>query len=275
MARLFGYVGNRPDLGPFVLKVERDALRVEGAGDPLGWGIGFYQGGEILLRRRPLDEHRDIEVADLGDDVRADVLIGHVRSATVGSLRTENTHPFRYRQWLFAHTGTLDGFTQLAARLSEALPEFLRRNLRGETDSELLFHVFLSFLHDAGQLQSAHVPPAATRDALRATLAHVARLRADVAAEDRPMNLLLTDGEQMVGVRCGATMAWRDVHGRPDLLRAIGEERLRQLRIPDLGGARFTLVASDFDREPRGFEVVPPRSLLTLDRSHAPSVEPL
>ena len=37
-------------------------------------------------------------------------MIGHVRAATVGNLRTENTHPFRYRQWLFAHTGTVDGY---------------------------------------------------------------------------------------------------------------------------------------------------------------------
>ena len=59
------------------------------------------------MRRRPIDDRDEIDVAKLAGDVRADVLIGHVRTATVGTLRTENTHPFRYRQWLFAQTGTL------------------------------------------------------------------------------------------------------------------------------------------------------------------------
>src|SRR5262245_45581320 len=128
MARLFGFVGNRADLGALVLELERKALAVVGKGTTLGWGLGFYQAGEVLLRRRPIDDRAEIDVAELAKDLRADVLIGHVRSATVGNLRTENTHPFRYRQWLFAHTGTVGAFPALRERLYESLPEFLRRD---------------------------------------------------------------------------------------------------------------------------------------------------
>src|SRR5262245_9106407 len=110
MARLFGLIGNRADLTGRVLASEADALRVRSRGAPLGWGIGFYQGGEVLMRRRPIDERAEIDVGKLAADVRADVLIGHVRNATVGALRTENTHPFRYRQWLYAQTGTIAHF---------------------------------------------------------------------------------------------------------------------------------------------------------------------
>src|SRR5215469_1828946 len=104
MARLFGMIGNRPDLAGRILSAESDVLRARAlaAPSPLGWGVGFYQGGEVLMRRRPIDDRPEIDVAKLAADVRADVLIGHVRSATVGALRTENTHPFRYREWLFA-----------------------------------------------------------------------------------------------------------------------------------------------------------------------------
>src|SRR6266436_1350223 len=114
MARLFGFVGNRSDLGARVLELETKPLNVVAKGATLGWGIGFYQAGEVLLRRRPIDERPEIDVAAITKDLRADVLIGHVRAATVGNLRTENTHPFRYRQWLFAHTGTVDGYATLA-----------------------------------------------------------------------------------------------------------------------------------------------------------------
>ncbi|HEX9296529.1 MAG TPA: class II glutamine amidotransferase, partial [Polyangiaceae bacterium] len=98
MARLFGFVGNRADLGARVLELESKALKVLAKGTTLGWGLGFYQAGEVLLRRRPIDERPEIDVGSLAKDLRADVLIGHVRAATVGNLRTENTHPFRYRQ---------------------------------------------------------------------------------------------------------------------------------------------------------------------------------
>src|SRR5216684_1621166 len=126
MARLFGFVGNRADLGARVLELESKPLKVVARGATLGWGIGFYQAGEVLLRRRPIDERPEIDVSVLAKDLRADVLIGHVRNATVGSLRTENTHPFRYRQWLYAQTGTLPQFDVLRDRLVGSVPEFLR-----------------------------------------------------------------------------------------------------------------------------------------------------
>jgi len=74
----------------------------------------------------------------------------------------------------------------------------LRRNVRGETDSELLFHLFLSFLHDAGHLVDGPLDPGATRNAIRSTLALVDRLRAEEGTTTAGMNLLVTDGEHMV-----------------------------------------------------------------------------
>ena len=42
-------------------------------------------------------------------------------------------------------------------RLVASVPEFLRSGIRGDTDAEVLFHVFLSFLHDAGRLNDGQV----------------------------------------------------------------------------------------------------------------------
>jgi glutamine amidotransferase len=56
MARLFGLIGNRADLMARVFAVEGATLKTKAKGAPLGWGLGFYQGGEVLIRRRPIDE---------------------------------------------------------------------------------------------------------------------------------------------------------------------------------------------------------------------------
>src|SRR5690606_27245264 len=116
------------DLGARVLESNRNVLSVRReASEPLGWGLGFYQSGEVLLRRRPIDDREEIDLVEAAEDVRTDVMIGHVRRASIGAHRTENTHPFRYRMWLFAQTGTIGGFDRLRERLLSSQPEFLRR----------------------------------------------------------------------------------------------------------------------------------------------------
>ena len=50
MARLFGFIGNRSDLGARVLELNASVLRIRREPSfPLGWGIGFFQSGEVLM----------------------------------------------------------------------------------------------------------------------------------------------------------------------------------------------------------------------------------
>lgn len=247
MARLFSLIGNRSDLAGRVLSSEPDALRVQARGTPLGWGIGFYQGGEVLMRRRPIDDHPTIDIAKVASDVRADVLVGHVRNATVGALRTENTHPFRYRQWLFAQTGTLPAFESIRERLVASVPAFLRSSIRGETDAEILFYIFLSFLHDAGRLDTAVVEAPHVRDALRSCVAVVDGMTAEVGGDAARVNLMVADGESVHAYTRGAQMGYRVFSGKEDADVLIGDDLALRRRTPELGQMHFTLLASDFD----------------------------
>jgi predicted glutamine amidotransferase len=278
MARLVGFIGNRPDLGARVIELEGRALDVRSKpGVTPGWGVGFYQGGEILLKRRPIDDRTEIRLADMTKDIRADALVAHVRLATVGAPRTENTHPFRYRQWLFAHTGTLSGFSTLRGRLAESLPQFLLRDVRGETDSELLFHLFLSFLHDVGQLDRPAVDREVAASALRSTIALVDRLCAEEGGAPSAMNMLLLNGEYMLAAHGGQRMGYHVFHGQRDLERLFGDGGLGRMRIPDYAESRLTLVAADFedDQIPPGWTTVPERAIVTFSRGADPVVENL
>lgn len=273
---MFGFIGNRADLGARVLEINSGILRVERTGtEPLGWGVGFYQAGEALLRRRPFDDRRVLDLAEAAEDIRTDVLVGHVRHATVGTLRTENTHPFRYRMWLFAHSGTIAGYEQLHERLLQSQPEFLRRNIRGETDSERLFYLFLSFLHDAGHLSDGAAPVEHVIAALRASISLVDRLSAEEGHPENAGDVLVTNGESMVAVHRNPGMAYRVLKGRSDVEELLGEEGLRKTRIPSIDSTRFSLIASELDSVPSGWTKVPDRSIVTLTRSDDPVVEPL
>jgi glutamine amidotransferase len=278
MARLVGFIGNRPDIGTRVLHLESRHLVVRRKpGIVPGWGVGFYQGGEILLKRRPIDDRPEINVAEMTGDVRADALVAHVRVGTIGSSRTENTHPFRYRQWLFAHTGTVEAFSTLRGRLSDSLPQFLQRDVRGETDSELLFHLFLSFLHDGGQLDRASVPVSVARSALRSSVALVDRLCAEEGAGPSAMNMLVAGPDYLIAVHAGAPMAYRTFQGGQDLERILGDGGLGRMRLPDFAACRLSIVASDFedDQIPPGWTAAAGRAIVTFTRTDEPVLETL
>jgi predicted glutamine amidotransferase len=278
MARLFGIIGNRPDLTARVLGFEADALSARSPGTPLGWGLGFYQGGEVLIRRRPIDERPELDISKLAADVRADLLIGHVRQATVGALRTENTHPFRYRQWLFAQTGTVSDFDQIRERLIASVPEFLRSGIRGETDAEVVFHVFLSFLHDSGLLNHATVEPALVREALRSSLAVVDGITAEVGTAPGKLNLMVSNGGQIVALhRSDAPMCLRTFSGKADAEAIIGDDAQLRRKIPELTRVHFTVAASDFEGPPPNgrWKVVADSAIVTLSCDEDPKIEAL
>jgi predicted glutamine amidotransferase len=276
MARLFGMIGNRPDLGAKALASEVDALCVRSQGSPLGWGIGFYQSGEVLMRRRPIDDRASIDVAKIAADVRADTLIGHVRSATIGSLRTENTHPFRSRQWLFAQTGTLSEFDQIRERVVQSVPEFLRGGIRGETDSEVLFYVFLSFLHDAGRLNDTLPEASVVRDALRSSVTVVDGMAAEVGGAPSQLNVFVTNGELIVALHRSGTMATRLFSGKSDADALIGDDLALRRKTPELSHMHFSLIASDFDQAPSSrWNVLSQNAIVTLARGQDPQSEAL
>lgn len=270
MARLIGFIGNRPDLGARALEFEQSALEVRRASTgSLSWGLGYYQGGEILLKRRPFEDRRSVNFAQLTSGLKADVLVGHVRTATVGTLRTENTHPFRYRQWLFAMTGTVPNIESLRGRLRESMPQFLARDVRGDTDAELVFYLFLSFLHDANHLDRSNVEVKDARGALCSCISLVDRLCAEEGQAPTTLNVLAACGEYLLAARAGAPMAYTTIAGRDAVDRLFGPDAPSRMQLQHAATLRLSLVASDFEdpRGPVGWSRVPERHTLILTRS--------
>src|SRR4051812_42440751 len=82
--------------------------------------------------------------------------------------------------------------------LVEHVPEYLRRNIRGRTSAEMIFHVFLAMLHDEGNIDDPNLPVAASRRALAATLRLV---QTELEKAHKPStlgNVALTNGRSMI-----------------------------------------------------------------------------
>ena len=278
MGRLFGYMSNRADRLQDVLHQERQVIAPPEALRPAGWGVGFYQGGEVLHKKRPLLEGDKLDWDEMAADVRSDCVIVHLRQATVGDFRTENTHPFRMRSWLFAHNGTIDRFSNVQPRLLEQTPDFLRRNIRGATDSEHLFHTILAFLHDAGQLDNPEVEARPVIAALRSAITLVDQLSTEVGAAQATLNMLLTNGRRMIAVRRGSPMAFVERQGIHDPI----DEGNRASQLGRLGrseqsgmGLRYVLIQSDGPEHAAGFREIPEGSVCVVDRDLRVTVQSL
>ena len=104
MSRLVAYMGSDPErlkaalLGYRDLFVVRLPTRPSGGETLSSTGVGFYQGGEVLLQRRPRVSGGAIDLFEDLKDLRTDTFLAQVRDTIQGKLaKNENTPPFRFR----------------------------------------------------------------------------------------------------------------------------------------------------------------------------------
>lgn len=207
MARLIGYMANRADRLGEAFHHEREAISGLPADRRGAWGIGFYQGDEVLHKKQPAANGEPVEWAGIAQNLKTDCAIAHVRQATVGGFSVDNTHPFRFRQWLFAHVGTIAAFDEIQDKLRAHLPDFLRRNIRGSSDSELFFHLILAGLHARGQLEVPGLPDSALLEAIGEAVTRVDTLVGEGRAQST-LNMILCNGRAMCALRRGGAFGY-------------------------------------------------------------------
>src|SRR5258706_7228316 len=148
MCRLFGFRSNVPERVHFSLVAEKNSLKAQSVEHKDGWGIAYYDGGqapEVVKGLGPA--HSDPEFERVSNLLSSNAVLAHVRLASIRAVHLRNAHPFLHGRWAFAHNGTVANFlkrqTELEARIS---PEY-RAPIRGETDSQRCFYLFLTQLH--------------------------------------------------------------------------------------------------------------------------------
>jgi glutamine amidotransferase len=211
MCRLYGQ--RAPDAASAAepLCSSHNALRFQAHAHPHGWGVGWWSEGRPQVVRGLLPAHRDQAFCEASHAARSRVILAHVRDASVGPVREENTHPFVCGGWLFAHNGTVARYRRSArvrAAIEAEIDPALRRQLRGDTDSERVFFVFLSRLRRRAPGSGSPATLGQVRRALAETTAAVARIADRGAARPSTLNLLVSDGRLLAAVRRGKTLHW-------------------------------------------------------------------
>jgi glutamine amidotransferase len=207
MCRHLAYLGVPVPIGALLVEPEYGLLRQSwaprrqrhGVVNADGFGVGWYADGDPIPARYRSDRPMwtDGSLLDIARVVRTPALLAAVRSATVGlPYAVGAAAPFAAGRHLFSHNGAVPGWPATSAALAADLPvaELLGTLGReASTDSAVLWALIEQRL-------------AAGRTAAE-SVAEVVRHAARTAGSR--LNLLLTDGTQIVGSTWGDTLSWR------------------------------------------------------------------
>ncbi|HYN74899.1 MAG TPA: class II glutamine amidotransferase [Candidatus Limnocylindria bacterium] len=156
MCRWLAYAGE-PIRASELLLHTRHSLVAQSLDSPLGaetvngdgFGFGWYpEGGSRTtpgIFRSIEPAWNDQNLREIASAVTTPLFFSHVRAAAGPPIQQTNCHPFRHENWLFMHNGVVAQFGEVKRDLTFAVDPALYPQIHGTTDSEVLFHLALTY----------------------------------------------------------------------------------------------------------------------------------
>jgi predicted glutamine amidotransferase len=187
-----------------------------------GFGLGWYgeMGGDPCRYRTVTPAWSDVNLRDMAAHIASPLWLAHIRATTGTPVQQTNCHPFRHGRWLFVHNGVLNGFNSMRRELLLAVDPVLFDGIEGSTDSEVLFHLALTFGLENDPL-----------GALERAVGFVeATGRTHGIEHPVQMTVGMSDGERLWAVRYSSEHHSRTlfVSQEAKALRALGPERFQR-----------------------------------------------
>lgn len=182
----------------------RQSVAAHESEEPLngdGFGVGWYApdlGTEpgLFVSVRPAWNDRNLRY--LAQKIQSNCIFAHVRAASLGEVSEANCHPFHFNNYLFMHNGGIEGFHHVKRYLRRLLSDEIYDWIRGQTDSEHLFALFLERMKARPGARSADDMAEALEEAVRTI--HDVKKRHKVL-EDDFINVAISDGRRIVALR--------------------------------------------------------------------------
>jgi predicted glutamine amidotransferase len=248
-----------------------------------GFGIGWYAPRltpEPALFHQITPAWSNRSLLSMSRVVASPCVLAHVRAATPGSdVNLANCHPFGFGRYLLMHNGHIGSFREIRRRLLHGLTDEAFNVIRGSTDTEHLFAVFVDELVRNGHPSNAAAGNGAQGDValeltrrLSAALARVLAFSHDEGQESSFLNVAVADGS-----RAAVARFTDDDTEQPESLYYLEGEMYEP------AGRRFTdqrseddglpvVVSSERLTEDDRWVAVPPNHIMVLDRMSPPRI---
>ncbi|MDH4037149.1 MAG: class II glutamine amidotransferase [Candidatus Krumholzibacteria bacterium] len=217
-----------------------------------GFGVGWYGSRErpgLFRSIRPA--WNDFNLRDLAGQIHAHLFLAHVRATSLATIQETNCHPFRYGNWLFVHNGEIFEVEKVRRDLMMAVDERYFNNIAGTTDSELMFHLALTF--------GLEKDPSAALARMAGFVEATARRHG--VTESLWMTLGLSDGKRLFAVRYASD------GDAPTLYHSQAVEELHRINPAlreELGPQTRVVVSEPIGRFAEMWVEVPQGSLLEM-----------
>ena len=203
MCRMFGFRSVLDSQVHRSLMSADNALAVQSQQHPDGWGVAYYVSGAPHVIKSAGTALNDTLFKRVSGIVTSQTVLAHIRKATQGHIHTLNCHPFQFGRWVMAHNGDIANFADTRESLLQLVAPRLQRFLLGDTDSELIFHLFLSHLSAHADLSRRGTPVDVVVDALRRSVDDVYEACHVEGIKEPLLTIMVTDGELMVAYQGG------------------------------------------------------------------------
>ncbi len=118
-----------------------------------GFGLGWYGVGDGPgVYRSVAPAWGDANLRQLAGHIESPLFLAHVRATSGTAVQETNCHPYSHGRWLFVHNGLISGFHAVRRELMLAVDPALFSDIQGSTDSEILFHLALTYGLEADPL---------------------------------------------------------------------------------------------------------------------------
>jgi len=199
MCRWLAYSGSPVFLDDLLFNTEYSliqqslaARRSESTTNGDGFGIAWYEHKDTPgLYRAIRPAWNDENLRDLAAQLRCSRFLAHVRATTGSAIQRSNCHPFRHRNWTFVHNGLIQHYPQVRRDLLLQVRPELFNEIRGTTDSEVMFFLALGLGMDKD--------PLGALERMTGLVESVAQEHA--IANPVQMTVGLCDGENLYAVR--------------------------------------------------------------------------
>ena len=207
MCRLVAYLG-RPTLLENVLVTPKNSIIMQSLharetnlrtnGD--GFGVGWYApevSSDPALFTSVFPAWNDRNLLNLTAKIQSPCFFAHVRSASAGGVTNFNCHPFVYGDWMLMHNGEINDFINVKRHIRHLLDDDIYHWVKGETDSEHLFGLFLQLAKGRDLSQMTVVA-----DVLQETILRIEDVIREFGHTGISYyNVCLTDGKRIVATR--------------------------------------------------------------------------
>ena len=168
-----------------------------------GFGICWEKDKKIYFYKSSNPPWNDVNISNLSDYVESNIFLCHIRAIKAFSIgacvHEHNCHPFIYKNLSWMHNGNIKNKSLLCKYLYQNCDVNLLQNIRGNTDSEYCFFIFINLLLNK-KIDSSFTNQI-NKDVLVETMKECINIITNLSPDISSLNFCLYDGSTLICTR--------------------------------------------------------------------------